>query len=41
MQNQMMEWLKEHPVTDSMDVQFLTFEVLRLQKISSRVQQEQ
>ncbi len=32
----MMEWLKEHPVTESMDIEFLTFEVLRLQQISSR-----
>jgi hypothetical protein len=40
-QNQMIEWLEEHPVTDSMDVQFLTFEVLRLQEISRRMQQEQ
>ena len=40
-QNQMMEWLEEHPVTDSMDIQFLTFEVLRIQQISSRMQQEQ
>ena len=40
-QNQMIEWLKEHPVSDCMDVQFLTFEVLRLQEISLRMQQEQ
>jgi hypothetical protein len=39
--NQMIEWLEEHPVSDSMDVQFLTFEVLRLQEISLRMQQEQ
>jgi hypothetical protein len=39
--NQMIEWLEEHPVSDSMDVQFLTFEVLRLQEISIRMQQEQ
>ena len=37
----MMEWLEEHLVTDSMDIQFLTFQVLRLQKISSQMQQEQ
>jgi hypothetical protein len=37
----MMEWLEEHPVTDFMDVQFLTFEVLRLQQVSSRMQQGQ
>ena len=40
-QNQMMEWLEEHPVTDFMDVQVLTFEVLRLQQVSSRMQQGQ
>jgi hypothetical protein len=39
--NQMIEWLKEHPVSDGMDVQFLTFEVPRIQEISLRVQQEQ
>jgi hypothetical protein len=39
--NQMIEWLEEHPVSDSSDVQFLTFEVLRLQDISLRMQQEQ
>jgi hypothetical protein len=38
--NQMLEWLEEHSVTDSIDVQFLTFEVLRLQQISLRMQQE-
>ncbi|KAI2497898.1 hypothetical protein MHU86_16596 [Fragilaria crotonensis] len=38
--NQIIEWLEEHPVSDSMDVQFLTFEVLRLQEISRRMQQE-
>ena len=37
----MIEWLEEHPVSDSMDVQFLTFEVLRLQEISLRIQREQ
>jgi hypothetical protein len=37
----MIEWLEELPVSDSMvDVQFLTFEVLRLQEISLRMQQE-
>ena len=38
--NQMIEWLEEHPVSDSMDVQFLTFEVLRLQETSLRMQQK-
>jgi hypothetical protein len=37
----MMEWLEEHPATDSIDVQFLTFEVWRIQHSSSRMQQEQ
>ena len=39
--NQMIEWLEEHPVSDPMDVQFLTFEVLRLQEVSMRMHQEQ
>ena len=37
----MIEWLKEHPVSDGMYVQFLTFEVLRMREISLRMQQEQ
>ena len=40
-QNQMMEWLEENSVSDTADVQFLTFEVLRLQEISVRMQEEQ
>jgi hypothetical protein len=37
----MIQWLEEHPVSDSTDVQFLTFEVLRLREICIRMQQEQ
>ena len=39
--HQMIQWLEEHPVSDSTDVQFLTFEVLRLREICIRMQQEQ
>ena len=38
---QMIEWLEQHPVSESVDVEFLTFEVLRLKEISLRMQQEQ
>jgi hypothetical protein len=39
--HQMIQWLEEHHVSDSTDVQFLTFEVLRLREICIRMQQEQ
>jgi hypothetical protein len=38
--NQMIEWLEENPVSASMDVQFLRFEVLRLREISLQMKRE-
>jgi hypothetical protein len=36
----MIEWLEENPVSASMDVQFLRFEVLRLREISLQMKRE-
>ena len=39
--NQIIEWLEANPVSESMDVQFRRFEVLRLQEITIQMQREQ
>ena len=38
--NQTIEWLKENPVSASIDDQFLRFEVLRLREITLQMQRE-
>ena len=37
---QMLEWLEQNPVHDNSDIQFLTNEVLRLQEVLMRAQQQ-